>query len=293
MKFFRDYDVPVLLLVAVFSAFLGVSIYSYEDIVNYQDNLPSTTADFTTSIKDAAINSLIIGFTNKPEVLATNTYSKATVNASQDAGAPLSLPTPVVTPVVSPVYETAIGPYSLNSDASTQLADLGYVLPTLQSEGIQVIGHSGAVPRRCATGTSGGLYAQGMAIRTEATYPTCPDGGPPLYDAYRPAGYSCTIIYNSRSSKSSAILAHEIGHCLHFTNGEYRVFDVNYRIIRPDASKLSRSKMNEIVADDFMICKQGLDTNFGASSYYSRYGIDRPTTTQCSEINSIITTYLF
>ena len=287
MKFLRDFA-PVVLLVAMFTGFFTVSIQAYADINNYEHT--SSPSLFAKQVSDISINTLVTSTSSKPTVVATKsarTEKKPVETAiSQDVSAPLSLPTPVTIPTAS------VNPYSLNGDSSAQLSDLGYSLPDLQADGIQVLGHSGAVPRRCATGSSGGLYAQGMAILTDVTYTPCPNGQSPLYDAYRPAGYDCTVIYNSRSAKSTAVLAHEVAHCLHFTHGQYRAFDVKYRTIRPAASALDRGQMNEVIADDYMICKHSLDTNFGASSYYTRYGVSRPTADQCKQINNIIDLYL-
>ena len=136
--------------------------------------IETVSAEYITRIVDQK--------NNQNEVLATNTASSTVI----DAGAPLSLPTPVTTPASPAPQQNSVAstPYILNEDANGQLASLGYSLASLQAQGITVIGHSGSVPRRCATGTSGGLYAQGMALRASVRYTPCPDGGSPLYVAY-------------------------------------------------------------------------------------------------------------
>ncbi len=183
-------------------------------------------------------------------------------------------------------------PYSLTySGVDSDLSFLGYSLSSLRSQGIEVMGHNGAIPKRCSSGQTGSTYTSGIAIKTAATYTPCADGGQPIYEAYRPAGYSCVVIYNRQSPVSRAILAHEIGHCLHFTYGQYRSFDIDYKQIR-DTSGYNRSQVNELVAEDFMICYHGLDTNYGAGSYYARYGAARPTSLQCAQINAIVSEHL-
>mgnify|MGYP000542485308 CR=1 FL=1 len=193
-----------------FVGFLAsVAIFASLNLQAYTDGLVSTTSTATSNFSKQTLSvyadnlGSIASTVNAQEkedqktVLAANTPQASVI----DAGAPLSLPTPVVVPRPAVQQEAVVTtPYSLNDEAAAQLSSLGYSLTDLRTQGVTVIGHSGAVPRRCATGTSGGLYAQGMALRASARYTPCPDGGSPLYDAYRPAGYTCVVVYNSQSS---------------------------------------------------------------------------------------------
>jgi len=216
----------------------------------------------------------------KQQEEAAAAAAKAQQAATQAVTATATTPTITTT-------QAASTPYSLTyAGVASDLRSIGYSQAALRSMGIEVIGHNGGIPKRCVSGPNGSLYTQGIAIKTPYTYRTCPDGGSPLYDAYRPAGYSCSVIYNRSSSKRLAILAHEVAHCIYFKNGQYKIFDIQYKTVR-SVSSLTRSQMNEIIADDIMICVNGLDTNWGSGSYYVRYGVSRPTAAQCNEIRSL------
>lgn len=183
-------------------------------------------------------------------------------------------------------------PYDLTyTGVATDLSAIGESQSALRASGIDIIGNKGLVPKRCSSGQMSTSYAQGMAIKTPYSYPACPDGGSPVYDAYRPQGYSCSIIYNVNSSKKLAILAHEVAHCKYFQKGQYRAFDINYKQVR-SVGNLNRSQLNEVIADDIMICHYGLDTAWGSGSYYSLYGVGRPSSSLCSQVNELVATYL-
>ena len=183
-------------------------------------------------------------------------------------------------------------PHTLTyAGVESDLSSLGYTLNGLRTQGIEIMAHEGRIPKRCVAGPSGSSTTSGLAIKTQSIYPPCPDGGQPIFDAYRPEGYQCAVIYNRQSAKRMAILAHEIGHCLHFRHGQYRSFDIQFKQLR-NVSHLTTGQLNEIIADDFMICRHSLDTNWGASSYYNRYSVARPNDALCAQINNLITTHL-
>lgn len=209
---------------------------------------------------------------------------------------PVSTPLPAVTVAPEPAVATATPaqelPYSLTQNGvASDVATLGDSMSALSAEGIYVMAHNGRIPKRCSSGSSSTTSTSGLAIKPTSLYPACPDGGQPIYDAYKPAGYRCVVIYNNQSGKKLAILAHELAHCKHFVHGQYRAFDIDYKQIRP-VSGLSAGQMNEIIADDIMICTYGRDTSWGSSSYYARYGVSSPTNTDCDAINKLVRQYL-
>jgi hypothetical protein len=275
----------IALLIITMSIVSGIAIVNFF-ARDYQER--------TVSVIEPAIESPALASEEEPAVKSPSTSveqpeiktEKKTIEPSKKTNSE-----PAVLPAVTPEPKPKL-PYTFKNDTrDADLSVLGYSLAQLHSQSIHVIGHDGQIPRRCATGASGFTATDGMAIKTTATYAPCPDGQSPLYEAYRPAEYKCVVLYNASSSKKRAILAHEIGHCLHFQYGEGLVFDVGYRKIR-DVAGLTRPQVNEIIADDFMICHHGLDTNWGRYSYYARYNMSRPTATQCTQINQLINTYL-
>ncbi len=183
-------------------------------------------------------------------------------------------------------------PYSLTTDGvSADLQSIGYSLESLKAANIDVIASNGKIERRCASGSSGQKSVQGMALLTDTTYAVCPNGLSPVYDAYYAEGAECTVLYNNQSDKKLAILVHELAHCIHFAFGQYRVFDIEYRSVRPAVNNINTLQMAEVIADDFAICKHGLSTNWNVT-YYDRYNVSAPTNAQCSEINALIDSFL-
>lgn len=245
-----------------------------------------------------AVLSLALGFASVaiPSILTSidwSSYSTVQTTAKTSVLAATSTSPRVDAPDTTGNTPDPFTASNFNTDAQAQLSQLGYSLADLQRAGISVASYSGAVPRKCSTGMSASNYTEGMAIRTKALYVPCKDGQSPLHQEYIPADYDCAVTYNSSSRYSLAVLAHEVGHCLHFMYGEYGEFDTKYSVIRGESvAILGRNQLNEIIADDFMICRHGLDTDFGSGSYFSRFGVTYPTTQQCSDINAIITEYL-
>jgi hypothetical protein len=235
---------------------------------------------------------------DQPSILATTTSAASTkTTVSAPAATPETNTTPIVAAQPIPAVEQpAQTPYSLTYDGVisdlSRFASDGISQSSLRAQGIEVIAHNGLIPKRCASGPGGSTTTYGIAIKTAARYPACPSGEKPLYDAYKPSGYDCVVIYNRYASNSQAILAHELGHCLYFQNAQYGAFDIAVKKIRP-IGELSRSAFNEILADEFMLCRYGLDTAWGAGSYHSRYGVAKPTGANCVELNALYTKYLF
>ncbi|MEM6997890.1 MAG: hypothetical protein AAF413_03175 [Patescibacteria group bacterium] len=184
-------------------------------------------------------------------------------------------------------------PYRLTKEnVSSDLKQLSEDLNTLNSVGIEVLAHKGRIPKRCSSGSNQTTSTSGLAIKTHAHYPACPDGSQPIYDAYKPAGFNCVVVYNANSPNKLAILAHELAHCRHFQFGQYRKFDIDYKQLR-DVSHLSSHQRNEIIADDLMMCVYSRDTNWGSASYYSRYSVDKPNDTKCEQIVELASQYLY
>lgn len=169
----------------------------------------------------------------------------------------------------------------ITSLSHDDLSELGYTLDQLQDSDITVRAHDGAIPRRCAAGTSAATHADGMAIIRDATYRLCADGVSPLYDEYR-SDYACTIVYNTSSPRSSEILAHELGHCFTFTRTSAS-FTSDFRDIR-NLSRMPYAELNEIVAEDFRICQHGFSDDWGQIGYYQRYDVAMPTVDECGKL---------
>ncbi len=269
----------------IFSAVLAISIISFGS--SFTRNSTSSLTGVNISLESTLsrfLSSQASSFQTTSSKTKDRQSGEVTANAAQIA---------IVQDLIPEQIKQALGvPYSLTAQGVTaDLNSLGYSLGNLRTQGIEVMGHQGLIPKLCASGPSGATTTYGIAIKTAATYRPCVDGKDPLYDAYRPAGYSCVVIYNNRASNKAAILAHELGHCLHFTHGQYEKFDIDYRAVRPVAA-LTTSQQNEITADDFMTCRHGLDTGWGDGGYYSRYGVAPPTAAECTRINTLINTHL-
>lgn len=223
---------------------------------------------------------------------AKPTQKTATRKADSTKVASVGKSVAVQQTIIAKAVPPTAGPNPLVSDGVTNdLLALGLDKKTLQDQGIGVQASLGPIVRRCASGSSGKKYVEGMALRTGASYTPCPNGESPVYDAYYIPGTQCSVIYNQKHSKKIAILAHEVAHCLHIMNGEFRAFDINYRKIRPQVNELDHVGTLEIVADDIAHChfKESTDWSVG---YYDHYAVSPPTTSQCRQINEITEIYL-
>ena len=239
-----------------------------------------TQLAFTNSILSDLVPE---GRVDAPLVAPTPTENTPT----QPVAAPV---TSINTPVAPTPVETT--PYSLTTaGVAADIAALGYSLDSLQAQGIDVIASNGRIARRCASGSSGQVTVEGMAVRSNFTYAACPSGESPLYDAYTSDSANCTVLYNKDNGSKLSILAHELAHCLHFEHGQFRGFDIEYRTVRPVVNGLGSLEMAEVIADDFVQCRHAGIANINYT-YYNRYGIATPSSDQCVQINTLISSYL-
>jgi len=176
------------------------------------------------------------------------------------------------------------------------LESIGYNSTTLAAKSISVKAYSGPIPKHClSNGTipseSNIVTVQGLAIRN-VRYTPCEDGQQPLPDSYYSDGFECSVIYNSSSDKKLAILSHEIGHCMHRgTGSSQKDFDKQYMILR-GITTIDKRALSELIADDFMICKHGLDTDWPElMNYYNEFGVSPPTTDFCAGYTSLADQY--
>lgn len=209
-------------------------------------------------------------------------------------------PTPVVSslrnytpkPMAFSYLSGGGSPRPINAETSAMLSRLGYSLENMWNAGVAFVLTGGSVPLNC--NITGASYRGGLAVKPKAFYPNCPDGRNSVLDIYRTEG-KCTVVFDwtkhmrgvSSSGNSTAILAHEIGHCLHFIYGQQQGVDAQFKQIRPELAAQSGSVIEEVLADDFMICRHGVDTNWGTYSYYARFGVTRPNVAQCAQLNSL------
>ncbi len=194
---------------------------------------------------------------------------------------------------VQPSEPTVNTPYSLtNIGVDQDLASIGISQAWLSARSINVIASNGAIPKRCfSDGSSGNATVQGLAIRS-VTYKSCNNGEQPLYSAYHDTQYFCSVVYNKQSSKKHAILAHELGHCVYHAYGDYGEFDIEYKKLR-NVYELDQTGIRELIADDYMICQYGLNTNWsGNANYYTRYNVASPSDEQCTAFNELVAAYL-
>lgn len=169
---------------------------------------------------------------------------------------------------------------------TSYLSQMGYSAATLWSAGVKIVEYQGLVPKNCAAGSSSAIA--GMAVKP-VVYAKCPNGQEVIPASYKTTG-KCTVHYDASKGNSKAILAHELSHCLHFIYAEYGVFDGEYKNIRGIAS-FGQARMREIMADDFMICRHGVDTGWGSGSYYNQYGVSYPSAQLCATLNGIFNRY--
>lgn len=184
-------------------------------------------------------------------------------------------------------------PYTLTSQGvEDDVAALGYSLLSLRARSITIQASVGPIPKRCASdGQMVSSYAEGLAVRN-IRYVSCDSGEQPLYDAYFNRSYNCTVTYNQKSVKKLAILAHELGHCLYHEYGQYGEFDAAYKALR-SVEDISQDGLRELIADDFMICWHGQDTQWtGSANYYTKYNVSRPTADVCKAFNALVDHYL-
>lgn len=211
-------------------------------------------------------------------------------------------PAPALTfnavPVIAPGYTVGSGAAPITDSATrTMLSRLGYSEQRLWQAGIKIVSYSGNVPKHCPS-TSGRPSVSGLAIKPFSFYPSCPDGNPVIPDSYKTPG-KCTVHFNSSNSglgmtsynNSTAVLAHEISHCLHFIYGENSGINQDYVRIRQSAANLSTTGLREVFADDFMICRHGANTAYGAGSYYSQFGQIYPSSSYCVDLNQLYAAY--
>lgn len=186
------------------------------------------------------------------------------------------------------------GVYSAtDTTTASYLSQLGYSPETLWSAGIKIVGYQGLVKKNCVAGSS--LEISGMAVKPVA-YTTCPSGEEVIPQSYKTTG-KCTVHYDASKNysgtsygNSKAVLAHELSHCLHFIYGEYGQFDIDYKVLR-GLENPGQTELREVMADDFMICRHGLDTSWGAYSYYNQYSVDYPSAGLCSDLNELFNRY--
>lgn len=175
---------------------------------------------------------------------------------------------------------------SVEQKVSVQLNQLGYTHDSLSAAGVAILPIDGPVTKRYALG--GLLQVAGLAVQPDTSYPSCPDGKEVIFDHYRVLD-KCSVVYNVNLLNSAAVLAHEIGHCLHFNHARYTQFDAEYRAVRKGIGDITDRPFEEIVADDFMICRYGIDTAWADGGYYERYEVTRPS--DCAVLNQLFDTY--
>lgn len=194
-------------------------------------------------------------------------------------------------------YHLGIGEASsVNEPTELLLRNLGYSSNLLWQAGIKIIAHDGPIPLHCSP--KGTTSAQGIAVKSNQNYLMCGDGNEMIDESYKTPGM-CTVVYNWQNYRldsiatgnSQAILAHEIGHCLHFIYGENRGLNDEYQQLRPKLKTASLTETEEIIANDFMICKTQSDTSWGADSYYRLYGFEKPSKDICARANQIFDSY--
>jgi hypothetical protein len=183
-----------------------------------------------------------------------------------------------------------------NPATKTLLASMGYSEDLLWTAGIRIIAYDGLIPKRCSA--NGSTFAYGMAVKSNLDYLKCSDGQEMISSEFKMPG-KCTVIYNwknfelgdTTTGNSKAVLAHEIGHCLHFIYGQSQGLLQEYEAIRPLISFQSLKVSEEIIANDFMICTQATNTSWGENSYYNLFDFDLPTADMCLEVNQVFSNF--
>ncbi len=176
------------------------------------------------------------------------------------------------------------------------LKRLGYNLNDLWRSGISLVAHDDLVAKNCG-GASRLSGVSGLAVKPNTIYPTCPNGQSIIPINYRTA-YMCTVHFSEKSyllnrqqaGNSTAVVAHEIGHCLYFIYGESEDFRQHYSRLRPSIASDDHA-IREVMADDFMICRHNSDTKWGSRSYYAKYEVDYPSPQDCTVFNSLFDLY--
>lgn len=244
----------------------------------------------------------------EPKILATSTQVAVVQQPQQpEQTQPVNNPQPVtVAPKPTPQPATYVYPQAQGYSAkpmnglyngggafqapdvatNSYLSQMGYNAATLWSAGVKIVGYPNLVPKNCAAGSSAAI--SGMAVKPVA-YAKCPNGQEVIPANYKTTG-KCTVHYQSNAGNSKAILAHEVSHCLHFIYGEYGSFDVEFKAAR-GIGGFGQVQMREVMADDFMICRHGVDTGWGAGSYYNQYGVAYPSAELCATLNGIFNRY--
>lgn len=296
-----------------------IGVATDEDTEEEQDDEDFTTDDTVgQTIDDKPILAEVIVEEDTTGVITTSaatttndSFAQADTTARESSAAAPADNTPAPPAPVAATYSYPQGqgysykpmnyPYTAGTGAapavdattSSLLSQLGYNANSLWSSGIKIVSYNGLVAKNCALGSS--LYISGMAVKP-VTYQSCPNGQQVVPESYKTPG-KCTVHYDASKNwggtatgNSKAVLAHELSHCLHFIYGEYGGFDTEYDTIRGTAG-FGQASMREIMADDFMICRHGVDTSWGGGSYYNSYGVSYPSASTCAQLNSLFNRY--